>query len=644
MFKTTTASMTAKKRRLVDENRKYREEREEKHFFVVQNTKLWCLIFHSKNIIVTEEDFHCTTLDSEDNFHVCWKVIELEDGDRDIIFKLEVKTHGYVGFGLSSNGGMAGSDIVTGWVKNGQVYFQDRYGEGNFLPKIDEIQNWNLVSGRENDTHTVLIFRRKLDTCDKEDRKIDDSTTKLIYAYSDEDPETENALVYHFERRGTKSVLLLQMRRSLPQEVDKSTLSHWDVLSPNFSIPSSETTMYWCKIYKAPDLSQKHHVVLMEPLIQEGNERFVHHILLYECVGGVAEVYDPHLDQHGHECHRPNMPDAMKKCEGIFLAWAVGGENLVLPEDVGLPLEPTPAKYYMMEIHYDNPAKVEGIIDQSGLRIYYTPKLRKFDAGTLMIGSTVSRRLIVPPGRKKYVVAGHSNPQCFDPALPKDGIQVLGLLFHAHLLGRHIKARHFRKYEELPPLGEDKNYDFNYQEYRYYQDEVRILPGDQVTVECTYDSRTRNFTTFGGESTREEMCLAFFLYYPRMERFASVSVPQFDVISEALRRNFTKVDMYRGHLEEELLNYNWKMANVDRIEKALRFGLHETHCYFGNGVKNSIKAPVSYPKVHGAYEEISECVYREFQKDLKNGGRKHYFGILMHLYLIFSFYILHIFY
>ncbi|GIY63850.1 DBH-like monooxygenase protein 1 [Caerostris extrusa] len=173
-------------------------------------------------------------------------------------------------------------------------------------------------------------------------------------------------------------------------------------------------------------------------------------------------------------------------------------------------------------------------------------------------------------------------------ALPKDGIQVLGLLFHAHLLGRHVKARHFRKYEELPPLGEDANYDFNYQEYRYYQDEVRIFPGDQVTVECTYDSRTRNFTTFGGESTREEMCLAFFLYYPRMERFASVSVPQFDVISEALRRNFTKVDMYRGNLEEELLNYNWKMANVDRIEKALRFGLHETHCYFGNGVKNSV--------------------------------------------------------
>lgn len=36
--------MTAKKRRIVDENRKYSEEWEEKYFFIVQNTKLLCLI------------------------------------------------------------------------------------------------------------------------------------------------------------------------------------------------------------------------------------------------------------------------------------------------------------------------------------------------------------------------------------------------------------------------------------------------------------------------------------------------------------------------------------------------------------------------------------------------------------------------
>lgn len=37
-------SMAAKKRRIVDENRKYSEKQEEKYFFIVQNTKLLCLI------------------------------------------------------------------------------------------------------------------------------------------------------------------------------------------------------------------------------------------------------------------------------------------------------------------------------------------------------------------------------------------------------------------------------------------------------------------------------------------------------------------------------------------------------------------------------------------------------------------------
>lgn len=53
-----------------------------------------------------------------------------------------------------------------------------------------------------------------------------------------------------------------------------------------------------------------------------------------------------------------------------------------------------------------------GIIDGSGLRIYYTPKLRQYDAGTLMIGAAVSPRSFIPPRQKEYIVTGHGNPEC----------------------------------------------------------------------------------------------------------------------------------------------------------------------------------------------------------------------------------------
>ncbi|KFM62885.1 hypothetical protein X975_19051, partial [Stegodyphus mimosarum] len=60
--------------------------------------------------------------------------------------------------------------------------------------------------------------------------EIDDSTMRLIYAYSDKDPTSQDDLEYHFQNRGSKSVLLLQQNNR--HLVDKSSLLHWDVLSP----------------------------------------------------------------------------------------------------------------------------------------------------------------------------------------------------------------------------------------------------------------------------------------------------------------------------------------------------------------------------------------------------------------------------
>ena len=44
--------------------------------------------------------------------------------ERTIAFAVNVSTTGWVGFGVSPNGGMPNSDVVIGWVRNGRVYFQ----------------------------------------------------------------------------------------------------------------------------------------------------------------------------------------------------------------------------------------------------------------------------------------------------------------------------------------------------------------------------------------------------------------------------------------------------------------------------------------------------------------------------------------
>ena len=69
---------------------------------------------------------------------------------------------------------------------------------------------------------------------------------------------------------------------------------------------------------------------------------------------------------------------------------------------------------------------------------------------------------------------------------------------------------------ELEPLAQDNNYDFNYQEMRKLPQERTVKKGDRFIVECLYKTPNRSVTTFGGLTTKDEMCLSFAMYYPRM--------------------------------------------------------------------------------------------------------------------------------
>ena len=61
---------------------------------------------------------HSLELLEDDVYNVFWKYDDIT-----ITFEVHAKTLGWVGFGLSPNGGMAGSDITITWVKDGQTFF-----------------------------------------------------------------------------------------------------------------------------------------------------------------------------------------------------------------------------------------------------------------------------------------------------------------------------------------------------------------------------------------------------------------------------------------------------------------------------------------------------------------------------------------
>ncbi|XP_068222682.1 MOXD1 homolog 1-like [Palaemon carinicauda] len=191
------------------------------------------------------------------------------------------------------------------------------------------------------------------------------------------------------------------------------------------------------------------------------------------------------------------MPVSWRYCTSPMVAWGIGGEGSFAPEHAGFPLgeDHGGATYFMMEMHYDNPNLRQGIVDNSGLRIFYTEKLRPNDAGILMLGHGVSPLYIIPPGQH-WLSIGQCSGECLSKHLPESGLQVFAGILHAHLLGRNMTLRHIRDKKEQPIIIRDLNYDFNFQETRNFAEELTLLPNDYLITECGLDSTGRDGPSF----------------------------------------------------------------------------------------------------------------------------------------------------
>ncbi|XP_026505329.1 DBH-like monooxygenase protein 1 [Terrapene carolina triunguis] len=398
---------------------------------------------------------HSAVLDGAAGYRLLWG----HQGSS-ISFRLEVRTQGYVGFGLSPTGAMASADIVVGGVARGKPYLQDYFTDANRALKRDSQQDYHLEYAMENSTHTILAFSRELHTCDTNDKSITESTVRVIWAYHHKDMG-EAGQNYHGSNRGSKSLRLLNPEK---KNVISASLAYFDLTNQDVPIPDKDTT-YWCQMFKIPIHHEKHHVIK-------------------------AFTYPPHV--------------------GL---------------SIGTSTDP---QYVLMEVHYDNPSYLEGLIDNSGLRLFYTTDLRKYDAGVIEAGVWVSLFHNIPPGMPEFMSEGHCTLECLEEALDAErpsGIHVFAVLLHAHLAGRAIRMRHFRKGEEQKLLAYDDEFDFNFQEFQYLKEERTILPGDNLITECRYSTVDRIRMTWGGLSTRNEMCLSYLLYYPRINLTRCASIP-----------------------------------------------------------------------------------------------------------------------
>jgi len=213
----------------------------------------------------------------------------------------------------------------------------------------------------------------------------------------------------------------------------------------------------------------------------------------------------------------------------------------------------------MLEIHYNNAEKKSGIVDSSGIRIYYTPSLRKYDVGVIEIGLEYTDKNSIPPGQKSFDVSAYCVAECSRVGLPPEGITVFASQLHTHLTGIGVWTRHIRGGSELLELNKDRHYSPHFQEIRILRRKVMVIPGDVLINTCRYKTTERSRITLGGFGIRNEMCVNYIHYYPRSD----LEVCKSSVDSQTLRQYFECLRTYEYQNTSEKFPVSTNYQNIE---------------------------------------------------------------------------------
>ncbi|CAM9465936.1 unnamed protein product [Choristocarpus tenellus] len=400
---------------------------------------------------------------------------------------------------------MAGSDIIYYETESGSL--TDSFATGNELPTKDEsTTDWTLLSSEEGADWLVFEAKRLLITNDTQDWPLLNDTvegaspTKIIAAWGD-----TSTISYHgLTNRMTGSVVFYgEANPASDPLVDvkgESGVSYFDVAPVDFIIPTNTTT------YKDTCLTQPNltalgvpstviHIIGFETIVDSDTEPHIHHLVVKTIIDencqrdlGFADVY-------------------------VWAPGPVSGE--ALPGVAGFRFDggggSSDYKSILLQTHYDNPSNIAGLVDSSGVRVYYTEDLRQYDAGTMQLGdpSVTLQGEELPDGRSLY---SFNCPSSCTQGFQNESVTVFGHFLHMHEAGRRMETRQYRD-DKLIRSSEVEYYTFS-QSGAYPTRTVgeTIEKGDWFETDCYYDSG--NDGKIFGLGSENEMCIDFIFYYP----------------------------------------------------------------------------------------------------------------------------------
>ncbi|XP_014250928.1 dopamine beta-hydroxylase [Cimex lectularius] len=376
------------------------------------------------------------------------------------------------------------------------------------LVTVDEQQDCKNFASKRYGYMTKITFTRAFDTCNKNDYKIEEGTTHIVWAIG-VTFQNKRKLCDQIQEGMVRTQLL---KNTMDNPVLPPMTWSYAATAPTVRVPGVETT-YWCYLVKLPQqLDQKHHIIKFEPIITRGNEGLVHHMELFHCE---SEDVNAILSQYSGPCEK--KPKELEVCKKVLAAWAMGATPFYYPEEAGLLVGGRDySKYAMLEVHYNNPSLKADWVDNSGLRIFLTRNLRKYNAGVIELGLEYIDKMAIPPQQDEFTLSGYCIAECTAVALPQVGIMIFASQLHTHLTGVKVETSHIRNGVELPKINYDYHYSTHFQEIRLLKQQHHILPGDALVTTCTYNTVDRSNITLGGFSITDEMCVNYIYYYPKI--------------------------------------------------------------------------------------------------------------------------------
>lgn len=438
---------------------------------------------------------------------------------------------GWTALATAGNGGMKGASQIVVRKEAGDWIAEDRYSMDYTTPTLDEQQDVQLLFAQQDEDvgETAWGVLIPQNSCDEQDYDIEDKTIFMLWAMG-----SSHNFGYHFDNRGQFMANLLAPPKELPSTEE---LDHIDFVMPNVPVVMGEggndpTNPYICTYFDMHELGRelnftgddKVHVTRFSPVLDENSEKYVHHMVVMGCQGdpspqGGSTGYDGGVEhmQVIPECEA--MPPG---CGALKIAWAVGMEDIVLPDHVGLPIGEG-QRYMVVQMHYFNPNLDEGVTDSSGIRAYVTTTdLRDEDAGVMQfaVALSVGQQPNIPGGMDDVSLESLYVPRDCTANAWASPLNVLGVFHHMHFLGKKMEISVERDGLNLGPVRKELHFDYQHQSVTDPVSSLKtLMPGDQIKTSCSFDtsSVTADFVEIGEESDKE-MCYGTIFYYPRQER------------------------------------------------------------------------------------------------------------------------------